>query len=327
MKKLQPADLNAVRTVPLDRRKSLVDMKDFAKTPCAGGSVQDLVDGLPGIYAGRQFRCLVGRIADAARGKRMVLMALGGHVIKCGLSPVVIELMKRGVVRAVAMNGAAAIHDFEIALCGRTSEDVSSTLATGEFGFAEETGCQMNSIISSAAEKDMGLGEALGLHILGNGFANAGTSILATAAELQLPMTVHVALGTDIIHQHPAADGAATGKTSMRDFRLLVTVVGELDGGGVVMNVGSAVVLPEVFLKALSVARNLGGKVDGFTAANLDFLQQYRALENVVRRPTAGGGRGIALTGHHEIMLPLLAAAVLDELEGNQGRAQAASEK
>ncbi len=327
MKKLEPADLNAVRTVPLRGRKSLVDMKDFAKPPRAGGSVRDLVDGLPGIYAGKQFRCLVGRIADAAREKRMVLAALGGHVIKCGLSPVLIELMRQGVVRAVAMNGAAAIHDFEIALCGRTSEEVASTLPAGDFGFAEETGSQMNSAILSGAKNDIGMGEALGLHITREGFANAAVSILATATELELPVTVHVALGTDIIHQHPAADGAATGKTSMRDFRLLVTVVGELDGGGVMLNVGSAVVLPEVFLKALSVARNLGGKVDGFTAANLDFLQQYRALENVVRRPTAGGGRGIALTGHHEIMLPLLAAAVLDELGGKQGRSQAAREK
>ncbi len=311
---LKPADLSRIRTVPLARRRSLVKVEHFARRLPAGATIGALVDALPRILAGEDLRELVRALAEAAVRGRMVLACMGGHVIKCGLSPVVIELMERGVIRAVAMNGAAAIHDYEIALAGSTSEDVARALDGGEFGFAEETGRGMNEAINAGAERGMGMGEALGRAVLDGAMPHAGSSILGTAARMGLPATVHVAIGTDIIHQHPTASGEATGQTSLQDFHLLVSVAGELGPGSVVMNMGSAVILPEVFMKAVSTARNLGHPAKGFTAANLDFIQHYRPVQNFVRRPTRDGGRGICLTGHHEILIPLIAAAVLERL-------------
>ncbi len=320
VKHLKPADLSRIRTVPLAGRRSLVEVAQFARRLPAGATVGGLVDALPRILAGEDLRGLVEALAEAAVRGRMVLACMGGHVIKCGLSPVVIELMERGVIRAVAMNGAAAIHDYEIALVGSTSEDVARALDGGEFGFAEETGRGMNEAINTGAERGMGMGDALGRAILEGEMPYTGSSILAAAARMGLPATVHVAIGTDIIHQHPAASGGATGETSLQDFRLLVSVAGELASGSVVMNIGSAVILPEVFLKAVSTARNLGRPARGFTAANLDFIQHYRPVQNFVRRPTGDGGRGICLTGHHEILIPLIAAAVLERLGEAEGR-------
>lgn len=315
MKRLEPVSLQQVKTIPLARRRSLVEARDFARTPRSGSTMKEFLDGLPLIQAGEEFRFLVKALAKSSAAGRMVLAGMGGHVVKCGLSPVIIELLRRGVFRAIAMNGAAAIHDFEIALAGRTSEDVDHTIDSGEFGFAEETGRLMNEAIVAGARDGVGMGQAIGSRILELGLARSKLSILAVACEMGLPATVHMAVGTDVIHQHPAASGSAIGEATLTDFRLLAAVVGQLEGGGVVLNLGSAVIFPEVFLKALSVARNLGHDARDFVTANLDFIQHYRPLQNVVRRPVSKGGRGIALTGHHEIMLPLVAAAVLEELD------------
>jgi hypothetical protein len=278
-----------------------------------GSGVRGLVDALPHILAGDSFRAVVDAVIEARNRRKAILWALGGHVIKCGLAPVLIDLMRRGFVTAFAMNGAAAIHDFEIAIAGQTSEDVEAVLPDGRFGAARETGEEMN----RALAQDLGAGEAFGRRL--DDIANpefAACSILHQAYEAGVPVTVHVAIGTDTPHTHPAASGADIGKATHRDFCLFCSLVAQLNDGGVYLNTGSAVIMPEVFLKAVSAVRNLGHPLAGFTTVNFDFLQHYRPRVNVVERPHAGsGGRGYAITGHHEIMLPLLAAALIERSE------------
>jgi hypothetical protein len=309
------ADLTRVRTQAVGERTSKVRVEDFAGR--VEPAMASLLDALPDILAGRSLREAVGATARAAAANRVVLASIGGHVIKTGCGPLLVQLMEAGAINAVAMNGAAAIHDFEVARFGRTSEDVEAALGTGTFGMADETSREMNAITVRAAGEGAGLGETLGKALADA--PHAGLSVLAQAARRKLPVTVHVALGTDILHQHASADGAAIGETSLRDFRILASVL-EGFAGGVALNVGSAVVLPEVFLKAFSVAANLGADLTGITTVNFDFLRHYRPRVNVVERPTAGGrGRGLELTGHHEILLPLFTAGVLRELLAVRG--------
>lgn len=312
----QPLDFGRVKTYPLKDRPSKVSVNALARAWRAGGSFQSFLESLPGILASKDLRGLAQAIV-AAKGKgKPVILGMGAHVIKVGLSPVVIDLMERGIITALATHGAAAVHDFELSFAGFTSEEVEAALEKGEFGMAEETGRIINEAVREGIPKGWGLGRALGEKILELGPEYLDKSLFAAGARLGLPVTVHVAVGTDIFHMHPACNGASLGDATYRDFRLLASVVAELGGGGVYLNVGSAVLLPEVFLKALTVARNLGHEVKDFVTANLDFIQHYRPLQNVVKRPVAAGGKGYALTGHHEIMVPLLAAAVIEELEG-----------
>ena len=268
---------------------------------------------LPDALAVHDFRSVVGAIVRARNQERPVILGMGAHPIKLGLSPVIIELMQRGIITAVAVNGACVIHDFEIAMAGHTSEDVARELCKGTFGMARDTGRGVNRAIRSGVEKGHGIGRAVGEYISSGAFPFREKSIFCQAYHLKIPVTVHVAIGTDIIHMHPEADGAAIGKGSMDDFRLLASVVADLEGG-VYINLGSAVVLPEVFLKALNIARNLGNRVEKITTVNMDFFQHYRPRENVLRRPTMDCGENFGLTGHHEIMFPLLAAAVIEEV-------------
>lgn len=313
MKKYRPVSLRKIRTYPLSKRKSKVKEGSLAAVHGKGGSLVQFVDGLPDVLAAGDFRRVVSAIVSARRNDRPVVLAMGAHPIKVGLSPVIVDLMERGVVTAVAANGACIVHDFELAYAGRTSEDVASSLKDGSFGMAEETGKYLNGAIKKGVKRGMGIGRAVGELIEGGGFRHKGLSIFGAGARLGLPLSVHVAVGTDIIHMHPQADGASIGEGSMRDFRLFASVVADLEGG-VYINLGSAVILPEVFLKALSVARNLGNRVKGITTVNMDFIQHYRCRENVLRRPTMTGGAAYAITGHHELMFPLLAAAVIERL-------------
>jgi hypothetical protein len=306
-----PVDLSRVRTTALKTRRSKVALADMAKAPRKGASFREFERSLPGLLAAREFRALADAVAKAARARKTVLWMIGAHVVKAGLSPVLIELMRRRALTALAMNGAGAIHDYEMAACGRTSEDVAAGLATGMFGMAGETGVFLNR--AARLGRDVGFGKALGSSIAVARLPHRNNSLLHEALRYGVPATVHVAIGTDIVHQQPTADGAAIGGASFTDFRRLCAVAGTLESG-VVINLGSAVILPEVFLKALTVARNLGHRVRRFTAANLDMIQHYRPNVNVVRRPTALGGRGISLTGHHEIMVPLLAHSILERL-------------
>jgi len=314
----RPFNLDKVRTYPLHLRPSKVSVADFAKVSRPGATIRKWVENLPQILAGKDFRAVVAALERAQQNRKPIIWGLGGHVIKCGLSPVLIDLMRRGYLTAVAMNGAALIHDFEIALVGATSEDVPAVLGRGRFGMAEETGRFINEAIVQGDRDQLGIGEAVGRFLNRCRAARFRRwSLLATAYQRRVPVTVHVAIGTDVIHNHPAIDPHALGAASHRDFRLLAALVCAMNGGGVYLNVGSAVVLPEVFLKCVSLAANLGHAPRGITTVNLDFLQHYRPLENVVRRPTALAGRagrnpshGYALTGHHELMIPLLAAAL-----------------
>jgi hypothetical protein len=304
-------DLSGVKTYPLNSRPSKVGVSQFAKPYVKGSGVGAWLDGLPALLAAADFKAVVDALVAARRSDRAIIWGLGAHVLKTGLSPVLVDLMERGFVSAIATNGAGIIHDFEIALAGATSEDVDATLGAGTFGMAEETGANLNRAIIDGAANGLGLGQAVGkyLHTLAPPYA--AMSITATAWRLGIPLTAHVAIGTDIIHMHPQASGAAIGETSLRDFRYFVSSVARL-AGGVYLNCGSAVVLPEVFLKAVSIARNDGRSLDGLTTVNLDFLRQYRPLTNVVSRPTSGIGKGYSLTGHHEILIPLLAAALIE---------------
>lgn len=313
-----PIDVSALKTYPLKKRHSLVQVSNFAKPWRHGGSFATFLNTLPDILAVKTLRAVAKAIATAHRKKRPVIIGIGAHVIKVGLAPILTNLMEQRIVTAVAMNGAGIIHDFELALMGHTSEEVDAEIDDGRFGMAEETGRLLNEAIKHGSHNGEGLGEAVGhyIHRSPRQFPNRATSILATGARLGIPVTVHVAVGTDIIHMHPSADGAAIGATSLLDFRRLAAVVSGMEGG-VYLNVGSAVILPEVFLKALSLGRNLGHPLANITTVNMDFLSHYRPLTNVVRRPAQKGGRGYALTGHHEIMLPLLAAAVAEELAGH----------
>jgi hypothetical protein len=272
------------------------------------------LESLPDILAARTLREAVEAVATARLAGKPVVVGMGAHPTKVGLNPVLVDLMERGVITALAMNGAVIIHDFELALTGHTSEEVDTEINSGRFGMAEETGRFINQAIARGVQKGLGIGEAVGAWIEERRLPNRKTSLLAAGLRLGLPVTVHVAVGTDIIHMHPAVDGAALGEGSLRDFRLFAAVVAGLEGG-VYINLGSAVIMPEVFLKALTLARNLGHTVDRITTVNMDFLPHYRPLTNVVRRPTQKGGKGLALVGHHEIMLPLLAAGVLEQLE------------
>jgi hypothetical protein len=308
-------DFSGLRTVPLAARGGKVRVADFAAPYRKGSGVAGWLDSLPHILAGGAFRAVVAAIAAARARRRPIIWGLGGHVIKCGLAPILADLMRRGFATAFAMNGAAAIHDFEIALAGHTSEDVEAVLPDGRFGAAEETGREMNQAMVAGDRDLLGIGEALGRRldeIARPEFAPA--SLLVQAWRLATPVTVHVAIGTDTPHMHPAVDAAALGSATHRDFRLLSTLVASLHDGGVYLNVGSAVVLPEVFLKAVSAVRNLGHPLADFTTVNLDFLQHYRPRLNVVERPHAqSGGAGYALTGHHELMVPLLAACLIEK--------------
>jgi deoxyhypusine synthase len=292
-----------------------VRVSDFATPWRRGDSFARFYRSLPDILGVKTLRAVAASIAAAHRKRRPVIVGIGAHVVKVGLTPIFVDLMNRGIVSAVAMNGAGIIHDFELALMGHTSEEVDAEIDQGRFGMAEETGRMLNAAIVQGAHERRGLGEAVGRYIdRSRGlFRNHDTSILAAGVRLGIPVTVHVAVGTDIIHMHPSADGAAIGSTSLYDFRRLTAVVSRMEGG-VYVNIGSAVVLPEVFLKTVSLARNLGHALTRITTVNMDFLSHYRPLTNVVRRPTQKGGRGYALIGHHEIMVPLLAAAIYEEL-------------
>jgi len=302
-------DLSGVNTYPLKSRKSKARAEDFASVVPDEASMASFVDSLPDILAAAQFKAVVRAMVDAHATGAGIVWGLGAHVIKTGLGPVLIDLMERGFVSAIATNGAAVIHDFEIALVGATSEDVDEALGPGRFGMADETGRLLNLAINEGVAAGRGLGQAVAQMLTERSPQHARVSVLASAARLNIPVTVHVALGTDIIHMHPAASGAAIGEGSLRDFRYFVSNVARLERG-VYLNCGSAVVLPEVFLKAVALARNRGLALAGLTTVNLDFVRLYRPQTNVVSRPTAGTGRGYSLVGHHEIMIPLLAAAV-----------------
>jgi len=308
-------DLSRLRTVPFSGRANKVDPSLLAHAPGADRSFQAFLDSLPDVLAARDLRT-VARAVAAARGKRGVVLLLGGHVIKVGLGPLVADLVARGIVTHVAMNGAAAIHDFELTAFGGTSEDVAAGLVDGTFGMAEETGREMNAAIVAAAGRAQGMGEGLARHLAGLPVRpGEASSVLLACLRQDVPVTVHAAIGAEIIHQHPAADGAALGATSHRDFVRLAGSLPTLHEGGVVMNWGSAVIMPEVFLKALTIARNLDeGRPTHFLAADFDMLRHYRPRVNVVQRPTMAGGTGIQITGHHELMFPLLYWAVLGQL-------------
>jgi deoxyhypusine synthase len=308
-----PLDLARVHTVSLARRPSLVTAQALGRPVRGGLTVRDLLDRLPDVLAARDLRRAVDRIARAIRRRRSVVLGFGAHAIKVGLAPLIVDLIARERLAAVAMNGACLVHDFELAWNGRTSEDVGPGLEHGLFGMARETGEFLNGAARQGVAAGIGLGRAVGEAILRARLPHRRTSILAAAARAGIPATVHVAIGTDIVHMHPSADGAAIGEGSLRDFRLLAAVVARL-AGGVYVNLGSAVVLPEVFVKALNVARNVGHPVRDLTTIDMDFNRHYRPSVNVVRRPTAAGGVGIQLTGHHEIMFPLLWASVEDAL-------------
>jgi hypothetical protein len=319
-RRVPPIDLSRVTTYPLAERANKVRVDEFGSAINASSSLGDFLDGLPDVLAVKVLRELAAAIVQAREEGHTVAAAIGAHVIKVGLAPVVIGLMEDGTLSAIVMNGAGAIHDWEIAAIGATSEDVGRVLHQGRFGMAEETGRALNDAAKEAAAKGAGFGETLGQAIAESGLPHRAKSVLARAHELGIPATIHVAIGSDIVHQHPSADGAAIGAATFTDFRKLVTVVSGLSGG-VWLNVGSAVQLPEVFLKALSVAENLGHDVSGFATANLDMIRHYRTDENVLRRPTLGKGRSFGLTGHHELNVPLLAAAVgLERARRESGR-------
>ncbi len=277
------------------------------------GNFREFIGSLPDILAAKDFKAVVNAILNARKKGRPVVLGMGAHPIKVGLSPVIINLMEKGVISAVAMNGACIVHDFELSLTGHTSEDVASELCDGSFGMARETGQGLNNAINKGVKQGYGIGQAVGQYILNSRALHEQLSILAAASRLDLPASVHVAIGTDIIHMHPQADGAAIGEGSLRDFKLFCSVISDLRGG-VYINLGSAVILPEVFLKAIAVTRNMKHNVRDFTTVNMDFIQHYRCRENVLRRPVMSGGNSYALTGHHEIMFPLLAAAVMEKV-------------
>ncbi len=317
---IQPVALGGVRTYPLASRNSKVTAKDLAKPAPRGASFAKFLDSLPKILAAQDLRDLAVSIQSTRKRKRAILWGIGGHVIKVGLAPVLIDLMNKGFVSGIAMNGAALIHDFEIAMAGNTSEDVEAGIGRGEFGMASETGSGLNQIAKLAQRIRIGYGEAAGQYLT-SGIVDPkhpDLSLLVCAYQKRIPVTVHLAIGTDIPHMHPSADGAALGAASHHDFRLFCALVQQMDPGGVYLNWGSAVLLPEVFLKAVSVVRNLGIPLRPITTANFDFIQHYRPTMNVVKRPTAASNgkkgelsRGFAFTGHHELLLPLLAAALV----------------
>ncbi len=308
-------DVSRLKTYPLRTRHSKVKVSDFCVPWKKGGTFRRFLSALPDILAVKTLRALTQKIVQARRRGRPVILGMGAHPTKVGLNPIVVDLMQRQIITGIAVNGAVVIHDFELAYLGHTSEEVEAEINTGRFGMAEETGRILNEAIGEAEKQGQGLGEAVGRYMLRHpkAFPNRKTSILATGAKLNIPVTVHVAIGTDIIHMHPSANGAAIGAASLKDFRKLTAVVSQMEGG-VYINLGSAVLLPEVFLKTVTLSRNLGYSLKHITTANLDFLPHYRPITNVVKRPTQKGGQGFSLIGHHEIMFPLLAAAIIEEL-------------
>ena len=312
-KTFRPLDFSRARTYPIKKRLSKVQFSLLGKKVQKGARLRAFLQGLPEILAAQNFRAIAHKIAQAHRTKKTILLGMGAHPVKVGLSPLIIDFMEKGIINAVALNGAAVIHDFELAYMGETSEDVAASLKDGSFGMGEETGAFLNQAINEGCKNQLGIGAAVGKAILQNKLPHRRLSILAAGARLGIPVTSHIAIGTDIIHMHPNVDGKALGDGSLRDFRTLTSVVATL-GGGIYLNFGSAVVLPEVFLKAVSLARNLSHPVHQLTTVNLDFLAHYRPLTNVVHRPTLESGKGYHLTGHMEIMVPLLFAAVLEEL-------------
>ncbi len=309
---LKPLELDKVSTYPLASRTSKVSLKDFARPINEDTTLQEFLRGLPNILAVQHLRELAGRIRRARELQKPIIWGIGGHVIKTGLAPVIIDLMQRGFVTAVAGNGSVLVHDSEIALVGSTSEDVDATLGEGIFGGADETGKLLNRAAENGARDKIGLGEATARELVALKPDHSDNSLLCAAYQSRVPFTAHITIGGDIGHFHPQADGAALGATTHTDFRLLAELVRRMNGGGVYLNVGSAVALPEVFLKAVTLVRNLGHELVDITTANLDFIQSYRPLTNVVRRPTANGaGQGFAITGHHELTIPLLAAELI----------------
>jgi hypothetical protein len=304
-------DLSGVKTYPLASRASKVGHDDFGRRWDPESGMSGFLASLPNLLAAADFRAVAAAVRRAQADDRVIVWGLGAHVIKTGLGPVLIDLMERGFISAIACNGAAMIHDFEVAIGGATSEDVEGVLGPGHFGMAEETGRELNEAIAAGASLGQGLGQAVSAHLAQRHAPYSRLSVLTAAGRLGVPVTVHVGLGTDITHMHPSASGEAIGAASLRDFRYFTSFVSKLEGG-VYLNCGSAVMLPEVFLKAVALVRNRGISLDGLTTVNLDFVRLYRPETNVVRRPVAGVGRGYSITGHHEILLPLLAAAVLN---------------
>jgi len=311
----RPLELKGIKTSSLQKRKSKVGVDSFASPLRPASSFKEFLHSLPKILAAEDFQKVVSRIVEAVRGDKMVLLGMGAHPIKVGLNPIIINLMERGIIRGLALNGAGIVHDVEIALAGKTSEEVEEGLGTGAFGVTKETAELINNALQAGHKEGWGIGESMGRALQKeSGLQHREMSLCAAAFRLEIPLTVHVAIGTDVVHIHPSTDGAIIGELTYRDFRLFAALVSSLEGG-IYINLGSAVIMPEVFLKALSAARNLGHRVKDFSTLNMDFIQHYRPTQNVVCRPTIQGGKGFALTGHHEIMFPLLAAAVIEGLE------------
>ena len=308
--KIKPLSPDGLKTYALRSRESKVNVEHFASPLASGANLSDFLHSLPDILAAKDFKEFIGLIKAAKSQGRAIIFALGAHVIKVGLNPIIIDLMEKGWLTGLALNGAGIIHDFEIAYAGQTSEDVEVQIKDGRFGMTRETGEMLNEAINKGAEEGIGLGEAVGRMIADSDFPHKKMSLLATAYKLVIPATVHVAIGTDIIHFHPKAKGEAIGKTSLQDFFMFCSMVEKLEGGGVFINVGSAVIMPEVFIKALSLVRNKGHQVKNFTTAVFDFIHHYRPHQNVVKRPVGEKGRGFYFIGHHEIMIPLLAASL-----------------
>ncbi|MDP9291205.1 MAG: hypothetical protein M3O82_02440 [Verrucomicrobiota bacterium] len=309
--KFDPLDFSKLRTYPLRQRANKVAVENFAAAHQRGDSFASFYKNMPAFLAAADFKKIVAAICESVRAKRPVLLMMGAHPIKCGLNPIIIDAIRSGIVSAVAFNGAGAIHDFELAYQGETSEDVQAGLDDGSFGMVEETSRLMNEALERGVAEGLGAGASLARAV--ENFPDRSLSIMNACREAGVPISVHIAIGTDIIHQHPAAKGAVLGEATYRDFQLLASVIAKLEGG-VALNIGSAVIMPEVFLKALTIARNLGHEVKQFTTATLDMIRHYRPTENVVRRPTHLGGQGFYVVGHHEIMLPLLFAAVKENL-------------
>lgn len=319
MKKYKPIDLTKIKTYPLSERKNKVNSIDFASIYKVGMSFKDFIKTLPRILKGSEIIELAQRIATAVEQGRNVIVMMGAHVIKCGLSPIIIDAIESGIINAIALNGACVIHDFEIAYLGQTSEDVGTNIADGKFGMAEETGKIINNVFRNALKTSFGAGKAISSFIRNSDYPYKTSSILYAAECYQVPVTVHIAIGTDIIHQHPVCDGAALGSLSLRDFRLLASILTDINDGGVVLNFGSAVMLPEVFIKALNLARNTGNEVKNFYTANFDMYQHYRPTVNILNRPVLEGGKSYNFVGHHEIMIPLLFGMVKEFLnKGNE---------
>ncbi len=309
----KPIDLEKIHTYELASRPSKVTIDDFARPFDGNDSLKNFLDNLPDVLAVKSLREIAAQIRRARELNRSIIWGIGGHFVKTGLAPVLIDLMKRGFVTAIAANGSVLVHDTEIAIAGFTSEDVDAGLGKGDFGAARETGEIMNKAAKLGASDNLGLGEAMGREVSELNPPNADKSLLCQTFANKIPFTAHLTIGADIGHFHAGCDGAALGATSHTDFKLFCSIVKELNSGGVYLNIGSAVTLPEIFLKAVTVVRNLGFELQDFTTANFDFIQHYRPLTNVVRRPVAGGaGRGFSITGHHEIMIPLLAAQIFD---------------